>query len=210
MTTTRIMATWIEPVLDPFYRAARCVKGMAAVEFGLLIPILILFWLGTNEFGQALTLDRRVTLTASSIADLVAQNKSLTEAQIDDYLTSADALMQPALMSYYDQSAFKLVVVNIIKDDEDNLTVKWSRQKTATGGVEAAEFPEGQTVTAAQIAPNFDPAIIQDNSEQIVAIAEYDYSPTVGRIINEKFGGTIKLEETFFLAPRKGFVDLEP
>ncbi|MGI9388166.1 MAG: hypothetical protein ACR2OX_12120, partial [Methyloligellaceae bacterium] len=159
---------------------------------------------------QALTLDRRVTLTASSIADLVAQNNNLTHAQIDDYLTSADALMQPALMNYYDQNAFKLVVLNIIKDDDDKLTVQWSREKTAAGGVESAEFPAGTEITAGQISPNFDPDIVQANAEQIIAMAEYDYTPTVGRIISQKFGGTIKLEETFFLAPRKGFVTLDP
>ena len=40
-------------------------KGIAAVEFALVLPILVIMLLGTVELGQALTIDRRIIQAAS-------------------------------------------------------------------------------------------------------------------------------------------------
>ncbi|MEL7543599.1 MAG: TadE/TadG family type IV pilus assembly protein [Pseudomonadota bacterium] len=189
-------------------RFRNCAGGMAAVEFGLLIPVLLTFWLGSNEFGQALMLDRRVTTTASTVADLIAQSDRLTQDQLDGYLNVADQVMAPALMSLYKENSMRLTVMNVTKDQDGNLNVKWSRMKDGQSIGPASNFPEGP-ITAAQIDPDFDPAIILENSEQVIAIAEYDYVPTVGRFIKRDLGGVMTLKETFYLAPRKGFVTIE-
>ncbi len=196
-------------VVRPFVRVRDCVRGVAAVEFGLLIPILLVFWLGSNEFGQALMIDRRVTTTTSSIADLIAQTGSVSQTQLDEILELSDDLMKTSMMGLYDPSDFKITVLNVGKDDDGEMTVIWSREKTGSGPAASSTYPKGQTVTATQIDSSFDPAVILENSSQIIAKAEYNYTPTVGRFINQEFGGTIKLEELFFLAPRRGAVDCD-
>jgi len=193
-----------------YARVRDCVKGVAAVEFGLLIPVLTLFWLGSNEFGQALMLDRRVTTTTSTIADLVAQSPALTEAQLTEILNLSDELMAPALMSLYKSSGFRITLMNVSKDDSGDMTVEWAREKDSNGTRPSTQYADGQGVTAAEIDSSFDANIILERSSQIIAKAEYDYTPTVGRIIKRDFGGTITLKEIFFLAPRRGNVDLNP
>lgn len=203
------MSSVFAVISRPFVKVRDCIRGVAAVEFGLLLPILLIFWLGSNELGQALMLDRRVTTTTSTVADLIAQTGSLTVAQVDEILELSDVLMAPALMSLYKSNKFKITVMNIEKDGDGNLTVRWSREKTGAGAGAAGDYPKDSTVTAAQIDPNFDADVILPNSQQIIAKAEYDYTPTVGRVIKENYGGTIKLSEIFFLAPRQGAVDCD-
>lgn len=205
MTQSHTRSGFLTVVARPLVRIRDCIKGVAAVEFGLLIPVLLTFWLGSNEFGQALMLDRRVTTTASAVADLVAQTDTLTEDQIDEILGLSDQLMAPALMNLYKPNNFRIDVMHVIKNEDGELTVDWAREKTGGGAGPSTQFPEG-AITAAEIDENFDPEVILDNSSQVIAKVEYDYTPTVGRFIKRDLGGTIKLKETFFLAPRKGIV----
>lgn len=205
MTQTTQGSGLLARVARPFVRLRDCIRGVAAVEFGLLIPVLLTFWLGSNEFGQALMLDRRVTTTASAVADLVAQTDALTEAQIDEILGLSDQLMAPALMNLYKPNNFRINILHVLKNEDGDLTVDWVREKTGGGAGASTQFSTGP-ITADEIDENFDPEVILDNSSQVIAKVEYDYSPTVGRFIKRDLGGTIKLRETFFLAPRKGSV----
>jgi len=68
---------------------------MAAVEFALLVPILATLLLGTLEFSQALTIDRRVTQIASATADLVAQTDKITTSDFNDIMKIVEQLMKP-------------------------------------------------------------------------------------------------------------------
>ena len=63
-------STLKQKLLARFGRAAQDERGISAVEFALILPIMISMYLGAVEFGHALTIDRRVTSVASSAADL--------------------------------------------------------------------------------------------------------------------------------------------
>jgi len=205
MNKSALKNGWIANTLGSLSERASCIKGVAAVEFALIAPILIAIWLGSNEFGQALMIDRRVTLTTSAVADLVAQSDVLTEADVDDYFGVADTLMAPALMSIYKPNNFRLTVINVRKDGNGNLTVVWARKKNGSNAVIDGQYPEGP-IEASEIDPDFDADIVLPNSFQIIAKGEYDYSPVVGQYI----AGTMTLKDMFFAAPRKGQVQLVP
>jgi Flp pilus assembly protein TadG len=73
-------------------------SGVAAVEFALILPVLIALYLGVSEVGQALLASRKVTLVARSLADLLAQqpnNTSLTPGQLDDIFNGGKVIMSP-------------------------------------------------------------------------------------------------------------------
>jgi Flp pilus assembly protein TadG len=83
-------------------RAAACTfrdktDGIAAVEFALILPILTIMMIGAIEMGDAVTVDRRVSMVASTAGDLLARydGSNVTEAQVADIGQVAGWLMDP-------------------------------------------------------------------------------------------------------------------
>ncbi|MAC38359.1 MAG: pilus assembly protein TadE, partial [Oceanicaulis sp.] len=55
------------------HRFWRDCRGLSAVEFALIAPVMILLYLGAVDLSLVLSIDRKVTSAASALADLVAQ-----------------------------------------------------------------------------------------------------------------------------------------
>ena len=71
--------------LRAFGRAA---EGLAAVEFALLLPVLLLLYAGCIELTTALALDRKTSRAASTLVDLLAQDAPTLLAGTDAVYTS--------------------------------------------------------------------------------------------------------------------------
>jgi Flp pilus assembly protein TadG len=70
-------------------------RGISAVEFALLLPLMVTLYLGVVEISQGISADRKVTLTARSIADLVSQTTSMNNSDMTNSLNAATAVMAP-------------------------------------------------------------------------------------------------------------------
>src|SRR5690606_26993438 len=61
-------------------------RGAAAVEFALVVPLLLLLYLGTVEASALYTVDRRIVTISGTMGDLVARvNGSISQATLDDF-----------------------------------------------------------------------------------------------------------------------------
>ena len=49
---------------------ARDRSAIAATEFAVIVPIMLVMFFGTVEFSSAVAVDRKVTLVARTLADL--------------------------------------------------------------------------------------------------------------------------------------------
>lgn len=164
------------------------VAGVAALEFALVAPILLTLFIGSVEFSQALTLDRRVTTAASSIADLVAQAEVITEPELDDIMGIAESLLETALISQFNPGDLSIQVVSVLTDANNNATVGWSYDKAG-----------GQPYAAGSTYSGLPAGLLEPLSSVIIATVAYDFTPEIGQYIS----GTIELEETFYLRPRR-------
>ena len=70
-------------------------KGAAATEFALLLPFMVIIWAGIVEFTNLQSAGRKVNLAAQSIADIVAQEKEVTDAKLTNIIRGASIIMQP-------------------------------------------------------------------------------------------------------------------
>ncbi|MDG2479606.1 MAG: TadE/TadG family type IV pilus assembly protein, partial [Alphaproteobacteria bacterium] len=70
-------------------------RGVAATEFALILPILILLLFGTVEIGNALLLDKKVTMASQTAADLIAQQKVVTGRDITNIWAAIDNIILP-------------------------------------------------------------------------------------------------------------------
>lgn len=167
-------------------RFSKAREGAAVVEFALIMPLLLLLYLGTVEGGRLISYDRRLTTVASSLGDLVARHESaITQAELDDYFTAAEAVISPLAAV-----GLKQVVTNILVDNVGDATVVWSRPHN--GGTAHA-------VGAAYDLPDAFGAIAH-NRNVIISEAEIIYTP----ITTFVFEPDMRLTKEFHFLPRFG------
>lgn len=72
-------------------------SGIAAVEFALIVPMLLLIYLGAVDLTQGLMADRKLTHLAGTLSDLVARQAAETveSEDIEAYFAASTALMRP-------------------------------------------------------------------------------------------------------------------
>ncbi|EIM71985.1 hypothetical protein A33O_21808 [Nitratireductor aquibiodomus RA22] len=121
---------------------ARNRRGVAAIEFAIIAPILFAMYFLTLEFGQAIDVNKRVSRAANMAGDLIAQQPSITAGEIDAIMKIGSAIMKP-----YNRSAPTLTLTAIQVTDERNPEVRvvWSRE--LKNGTASAGLKEGSITT---------------------------------------------------------------
>jgi Flp pilus assembly protein TadG len=155
-------------------------RGVSAIEFAMLLPLLVTLYFGTVEVSQGLSIDRKVTLAARVAADLVTQGTSVNDAAMTGIFEASKAVITP-----YPNANLKVVVTAVNIDAQGRATVGWSSTLNGT-----ARTP-GSTVTL----PN---GLVVNNTQLIWSEAVYTYTPTIGYVIT----GSIPLKDQIFMRPR--------
>jgi Flp pilus assembly protein TadG len=157
---------------------ARDRRGVSAVEFAMLLPFMLTLYLGSVEVSQGISIDRKVTLTSRTVADLVAQVATIDTAGVNAALGAATAIMAP----FPDVNA--KVTVSIVKIDANgNAKVCWSNTKNGTARSGSVTVPAALNVP---------------NTSLVWGEASYDYTPTIGYVVTN----TMSLKDQIFMRPR--------
>jgi Flp pilus assembly protein TadG len=154
--------------------------GVSAVEFALLLPLMVSLYLGAVEMSQGIAADRKVTLTARSIGDLVSQVSSINNTDMTNALNAAGAVMAP-----YPLGNLKVTVSSVKIDANGNATIDWSDTLNGTART------KGSTVTL--------PGALNVASTSLIwSEVSYNYKPVVGYVIT----GTLSLKDQIYMRPR--------
>jgi Flp pilus assembly protein TadG len=70
-------------------------RGLAAVEFAMIVPIMLVLFFGTIEFSSAVAVDRKVTLIARTLSDVTSQSISVADADLSNFFNAGCAIMYP-------------------------------------------------------------------------------------------------------------------
>lgn len=154
--------------------------GIAAVEFAMLAPMMIALYLGVVEITQGISIQRKVTLTARTVADLASQVTSINNSEMGNLLNATTAVLAPFSTS---QLSVRLTAVSI--DAGGVATVTWS---DALNGTQRAV---NSTVTVPS-------ALNVANTQVIWSEVTYSYTPALGGAI----AGTLSLFDQLYMRPR--------
>src|ERR1051325_11821548 len=69
-------------------------RGVSAVEFAMLLPLMVTLYIGGVEVSSAIAVDRKVTLVARTVGDLVAQSTSVNATDMTNILNAASSVVQ--------------------------------------------------------------------------------------------------------------------
>lgn len=163
-------------------RLVRDRKGFAAVEFAMVVPIMLMLYIGSVEVCEGLFLQQRVTSISRDTADLIAQMPSVTPDDIQDIMRIADSLL-----GGYDPSVLKIEIVSILADAKGDPYVEWSLAKD--GSVPFAKGEAYTTLEAGLLAPG---------QGIVISSVKYTYRPPIAHFIIDD----VQLSESFSLSPR--------
>jgi len=87
---------------------------------------MVTLYLGAVEISQGVSIDRKVTLTTRTVADLASQVSSINNADMTNILNATAAVVAP-----YDTSRLRVVVSAVTIDNNGAARVAWSDTSTA-------------------------------------------------------------------------------
>lgn len=157
-------------------------SGLSALEFAIVAPIMLTSLLGAVEVSNGMLADRKVTLVTSTIADLAAQDRDITNAEMNDIFAAGAAVMYPM-----GAAPLKMRISSVVADASTGVTkVEWSSALS----MPARGAGTSLTVPAGMVPPG---------GSVIFAEVEYVYTSGIGEFLTS--GVTIK--DKFYLRPRR-------
>lgn len=164
-------------------------SGIAAVEFALILPLLIMLYFGTVEAATLYAVDRKVATVASTMADLVSRHRDKISQSdtLAKYFTAAQAIMNP-----YPTTGLTQVVSLLFIDSNGVANVEWS--VGYNGGAPRTvdtQYPLAATTEINQLARGA-------SGYLIVSEIAYPYKPVIGLIFSEP----VNLAHTEYFLPR--------
>jgi len=166
-----------------FCRFGLDTRGVASIEMALIFPVMPILYFGMVDVSNLLSANRRVTLTASTLADLVTQaSGTLTKSDINGFFNAAGAIMQP-----FSANSISLEVYDYTKNGT-NVKLSW-QHKNPSANCGAAPTPDEQMK-----------ALMADGNDVVVARVCYTWSPIVGYVIGSS---PITVSDKLTLRPRQ-------
>jgi len=156
-------------------------RGVSALEFAMLLPLMMTLYLGSVETSQGIAASRKVTLTAHTLADLSSQYTDITNADMSNILNAASAIMAP-----YPVAGLQAVVSELSINAQGQASVVWS--DTLNGTARSV----GQVV-------NIPSALAVPNTYLVLSEVQYGYDPTYGYVLT----GTLTLSDQMYMRPRQ-------
>jgi Flp pilus assembly protein TadG len=161
-------------------------RGVSAVEFALIAPVLIIMYCGMAELTQAMMAQRRLSNIASQMGDLVAQGAQVGPLKAADIFTIGNITMAP-----FPTSGLKMCIASITSDATGKDTVAWSQPSIAG----MANCPTKNTVLT-----DVPVGVLPSSQSVILARASYTYTSPIKLVMPT----SMTFNRTYYLRPRKG------
>ncbi|GAM98420.1 hypothetical protein U91I_02053 [alpha proteobacterium U9-1i] len=151
-------------------RFGRAKSGVAAVEFALLAPMMIVLLFGSVDLVDAFATNRRVEVATVSLADVISRDTEVDDQEMDGIWAALGILMFP------DPSLTMDVRVTSVRiDSSSSARVVWS------------EARNGLAPLAAGASVALPAAMMNPGTSIIMTEARYDYEAPIGFLF---IGGT--------------------
>lgn len=176
---------------------ARDRRGVAAVEFAFIAPVLLALYFVTMEVSQGIEANKKVSRVAAMVADLVTQQPEIKRSELEAIMKIGNAIIHP-----YNRTIPAIEVTGIWIPDENNPTpvVQWSRK--VSNNIFSTGAPKNSTATV--------PEKLKIPGTFLVKVStSLDYRPVITWAAEEKASmglaaafDKIGMNETYLLRPR--------
>jgi Flp pilus assembly protein TadG len=154
---------------------------MAAVEFALILPAMLALLFGGLEVTNVLIVRADVSNITSSAADLIAQESSVSDADMTNVFSALTALIYP-----YSTSGAKITITSVVDDGKGGGKVAWSDAYNGTA----------HTVGTALTVPT---GLITTGGSIVVSEVTYTYTTPSAYLVKIP----VTMTNTFYSHPRR-------
>lgn len=171
-------------------------RGVAAIEFAMIFPLMLVAFFGTVEFCSAVAIDRKVTLIARTVSDLTSQAASTVDTTaLTGIFTYGLLIITP-----YPGAPIKGQVSEIYVDSTGKAKIQWSQgaviSSSNTATLTTSSRKAGDDVTS--IVPT---ALLVKQTYLIFSEVGYQYVPVVAWGLMATTG--IALSDVSYTRPRQ-------
>ncbi len=167
-----------------FARAARLAaddRGVAAVEFAIMVPVLMLIYVAGFELSEGMATYRKMSDATIELANVATQYTTMGSLDVASVFNASSQIMSP-----YPTQNLEIVLSEVTTDVNSHATVTWSQ---AYNG--ATALSPGQPITLPT-------GLAQPNISYMLVQTHYNYVPVAGG----GFMASIPLTDQIFMQPR--------
>ena len=114
---------WLVALRRSAARLGRHKRGNAAIEFAMIVPVVLTMFFGVVEFSSAVAVKRKISMAAEELSDLAARYKEVPDTEIDNFFKIARAVITP-----YSGTVLKATITEIYIDPATGLgRAQWSK-----------------------------------------------------------------------------------
>jgi Flp pilus assembly protein TadG len=181
------LSEWLAPLQLSAAKLVRDKRGIAAVEFAVIVPLMLTMFFATVELSSGVAVDRKVSSTAEELADLVSRYTNVNDTDFTNFFNIGKAMLTP-----YSATPLKATITEIYID-------------SATGGGRA-QWSRGDFHRAAGSTVPVPASMISRDAQnniipgQYLVFSEvsYVYTPAVGYVMKS----AVTLSDTTYMRPR--------
>jgi Flp pilus assembly protein TadG len=176
-------------------------RALAAVEFAFILPLMLVLFFGTIEFSTGIAVDRKVSLTANTLSNLLSEtpgvspgdSATITDTDLQNIFTASIAVMMP-----YRPTPTNAQISQVYVDSSGVARVQWSRAATIASGATQA------TLTSSTHSPGdvitIPSPLVVNRTYLILSEVSYRYVPTIGYVMASS---GVNLNDVSYSRPRQ-------
>jgi Flp pilus assembly protein TadG len=156
-------------------------RGIAATEFAVIVPIMLVMYFGMVEFSSGIAVNRKVTLMAQTLSDLTSRSTSVGDTDMTNVFAASTAIMTP-----YPAAPTKATISELYIDPITlKARVQWSKGNSPRVVSSTVTIPQGLAI---------------GDTYLIFSEVSYLYTPTIGYVM-AKAG--VNLSDVAYTRPRQ-------
>jgi Flp pilus assembly protein TadG len=193
------------PISSIWLRLRRCAaemladrSGIAATEFAVIVPIMLVMFFGTVEFSSGVAVSRKVTLVARTLSDLTSQTmNAVTDTDVKNFFSASASILTPYVVTPTDPTLSEIYV-----DANKIAKIQWSKSATIAmvSGAPQATLKNSARSKGDVVTGTVPAALLVADTYLIFSEVTYKYTPAVGYVM-AKAGVTLK--DVSYTRPRQ-------
>jgi Flp pilus assembly protein TadG len=168
-------------------------SGVAATEFAVIVPLMLVMFFGTVEFSSGVAVDRKVTLVARTLSDLTSQSTTVTDTDLSNFFAASAGILTP-----YSATPTKSQITELYVDPATlKAKVQWSKGSTIDS---SGNVVLGSSTRSPSDVVTIPAALAVGGTYLIWSEVSYQYVPAVGYVM-AKAG--VNLSDLTYTRPRQ-------